>query len=63
MRDRTHWFGCWKVHHECALGRIEQLEKALDKIESVVNDEVGIPATQDFRSRLLYITKSMKERQ
>lgn len=31
--DRTHWFGCWAQHHECALARIEQLEKALAKIK------------------------------
>ena len=31
--DRTHWFGCWEYHHECALARIDQLSKALARIK------------------------------
>lgn len=56
--DRTHWFGCWKHHHECVLARIEQLEMALEKIESIANEtSVSI---WDF-SRVLAIIESMKE--
>lgn len=56
--DRTHWFGCWRYHHECALARIEQLEMALEKIESIANEtSVSI---WDF-SRVLAIIESMKE--
>lgn len=30
MRDRTHYDGCYRVHPECALQKIEELERALD---------------------------------
>ena len=33
MRDRTHWDGCWEVHHKCALVRIKQLEEQIKKME------------------------------
>ena len=23
-RDRTHWEDCWRVHHECAIAKIER---------------------------------------
>lgn len=26
-RERTHWEGCWRTHHDCALVRIAALEK------------------------------------
>lgn len=28
-RKRTHWEGCWRTHHDCALIRIAALEASL----------------------------------
>lgn len=50
--DRTHWFGCWEVHHECAMTRIEQLEKALVKIKSLSLD--GMNMTKEFNTGLQF---------
>ena len=27
-RDKTHWEGCWRVHHECAVAKIERQSEA-----------------------------------
>ena len=27
-RDRTHWEDCWRVHHECAIAKIERQSEA-----------------------------------
>lgn len=27
-RDKTHWDECWRVHHECAIAKIERLQSA-----------------------------------
>ena len=40
--DKTHWFGCWKYHHECALARIEQLEKALLKVKETALNVMNV---------------------
>jgi hypothetical protein len=29
MRGTTHWDGCWREHHACAVARVERLEKEL----------------------------------
>ena len=60
MKDRTHWFGCWKYHHECALARIEQLENALEKIEHIAK-EVSV-SIWDY-NRVLSIIEDLKEKE
>ena len=52
MGDRTHWFGCWEHHHECALARIEQLEKALLKVKETALSAMEI--VEDFEARLIF---------
>ncbi len=32
-RESTHWHECWRVHHECAIARLEAFEAALDHME------------------------------
>jgi len=27
-RDKTHWEECWRVHHECAIAKIERQSEA-----------------------------------
>ena len=48
--DRTHWYGCWKQHHGCALARIEQLDKAMIKIKEAALKAMNI--VEDFTAQL-----------
>lgn len=39
MIDRTHWDGCWRDHHECAIAHIERLEQERrDEVERLENE-------------------------
>ena len=29
----THWLGCWREHHECAVAEIERLLEVIDHCE------------------------------
>jgi len=58
-RVRTHWSGCWRVHHDCAVARVERLEKALKEIEDIIEGDASL-STWDF-NRVLRIVKATKE--
>jgi len=64
--DRTHWFGCWKQHHECALARIEQLEKALNKIKesalTAMNNTKDLTAQLEI-NQIIFEVDKMEERE
>ncbi len=32
MAEITHWEGCWRQHHECAVKRVEALETMLNRM-------------------------------
>ena len=34
----THWDECWKVHHDCAVRKIEDLEKELTKARNKIDE-------------------------
>ena len=64
--DRTHWFGCWKHHHGCALARIEQLELAMIKIKeaalNAMNSVEGLSAQLDI-NQIIFEVDKMEERE
>ena len=32
----THWDGCWKDHHECAIAKIESLQNGIDHLRTAI---------------------------
>lgn len=40
-RIRTHWEGCWRSHHDCAVAMIERLQSANEaKIGALVLEKM-----------------------
>ena len=50
--DRTHWFGCWTQHHDCALARLDLLEQTLRTIKELALE--GMNQTPDFQTQLQF---------
>ena len=65
MRDRTHWFGCWEHHHGCALARIEQLDRALEKIKeaalAAMNNTKDLTAQLEI-NQIIFEAERMEEK-
>lgn len=59
--DRTHWYGCWKYHPECALVRIEQLEMTLVAIEDLIESSTADDG--NILDDILYEINAMKEQE
>lgn len=39
-REGTHYIGCWRIHHDCA---VALLERIVDGAIEVYHDEQGYP--------------------
>jgi chromosome segregation ATPase len=47
----THWGGCWKEHHECAVARIEELYRRCRQLESDCGDCNNLDARRAMLER------------
>lgn len=46
----THWVGCWKVHPQCSIARLEAIEKFLTELavnNSCFTNNDPLPTSQD----------------
>jgi len=43
----THWEGCYKEHHECAIAQVERLEEELHQTRLHVREKIWVDAAPD----------------
>ncbi|MCP4571444.1 MAG: hypothetical protein GY838_03760 [bacterium] len=46
-RERTHYDGCWRSHHECAVIRVEQLEAIVAKLPKTADGVPVVPTVDE----------------
>ena len=49
----SHWPGCWRVHEDCAVAKVEKLRIMCDQRERLIDDmEEEIHALLEFARRV-----------
>lgn len=45
----THWFGCWKTHHGCAMGLVDRAAALLDRVPAEDYEIISEPRGLAYR--------------
>jgi hypothetical protein len=67
-QPRTHWDGCWRVHHECCLKKAEELADAVehwkrarqDAVDTIVEQRKAIEHMANLVEAMLQRTQARK---
>lgn len=58
MSERTHWQGCFREHHDCAVAEVYRCRRML---EALLNRVDLTPGFNQYRGGAPFITKEVRD--
>jgi len=50
--QNTHWEGCWREHHRCAIAEIEYLQDILNTLKTLLHNSGYSMLAEEMREKI-----------